>query len=90
MNCFNLEDFYGAGHFTAHFERSGNYALSDAALAALYLYRGCDADTALGTSRVGRMIHAHGMQHEVDCAAQFDTVNVVPELRNGCLRAVTA
>jgi 2-phosphosulfolactate phosphatase len=90
MNCFNLEDFYGAGHLTAHFERAGNYALTDAALAALYLYRGCDANTALGTSRVGRMIHAHGMQHEVDYAAQFDTLDVVPELDHGCLRAVNA
>ncbi|WP_213949217.1 2-phosphosulfolactate phosphatase [Luteibacter sp. dw_328] len=90
MNHFNLEDFYGAGHLAAHFERSGHYKLSDAALAALLLYRGCDAGTALGQSRVGRMMRAHGLQHEVDYAAQSDTLAVVPELLNGCLRAVVA
>jgi 2-phosphosulfolactate phosphatase len=90
MNHFNLEDFYGAGHLAAHFERGGSYKLSDAALAALLLYRGCDASTALGASRVGRMMRAYGLQQEVDLAAQSDTVDVVPELSHGCLRAVAA
>lgn len=90
MNHFNLEDFYGAGHLAAHFERNGRYKLSDAALAALLLYRGCDAGTALGASRVGRLMRAHGLQHEVDLAAQSDTLDVVPELIDGCLRAVVA
>lgn len=87
---FNLEDFYGAGHLVAHFERDGNYTLTDAASAALLLYRGCDAATALGASRVGRMMQAHDLQHEVDCAAQFDTLEVVPRLRNGRLQLVAA
>ena len=90
MQRFNLEDFYGAGHIAAHFERTERYRMTDAALAALLLYRGCDATTALSASRVGRMIGAHGMQHEVDRAAQFDTVDVVPQLSDGCLRAVAA
>lgn len=88
VDRFNLEDFYGAGHLAAHFERAGNYSLTDAALAALLLYRGCDAQTALGASRVGRMMQAHDLQHEIDCAAQSDTLDVVPELRNGCLQLV--
>jgi len=87
---FNLEDFYGAGHLTAHFDRAGSYALTDAAQAALLLYRGCDADTALGISRVGKMMRTHGMQNEVDCAAQFDTVKIVPKLSHGRLQAAVA
>ncbi|MEO8367566.1 MAG: 2-phosphosulfolactate phosphatase [Pseudoxanthomonas sp.] len=90
MDSFNLEDFYGAGHLVAHLEPSGNYALTDAALAALLLYRGCDAGTALQASRVGRMMQAHALQHEVDCAAQSDIFDVVPELRDGCLQQVAA
>ena len=90
VDSFNLEDFYGAGHIAAHFERTGGYALTDAALAAVLLYRGCDASTTLRASRVGRIMHAHGLQHEVDCAAQFDTHDVVPELSDGCLRLAAA
>jgi 2-phosphosulfolactate phosphatase len=90
LDSFNLEDFYGAGHIAAHFERTGGYALTDAALAAMLLYRGCDASTILRASRVGRIMQAHGLQHEVDCAAQFDTHDVVPELNDGCLRLAAA
>ncbi len=90
VDCFNLEDFYGAGHLAAHFERSGNYELTDAARAALLLRRGCDAQTALSASRVGRMMKAHALQHEVDCAAQADTLHVVPRLDDGRLHLVAA
>ena len=83
---FNLEDFYGAGHIAAHFETTGAYSLSDAALAAVLLYRGCAADTALNASRVGRMMQAHRLEEEVTHAACMDTVDVVPELIDGCLR----
>jgi 2-phosphosulfolactate phosphatase len=87
---FNLEDFYGAGHLVGHFERSGNYELTDAALAAMLLRRGCDAQTALGASRVGQMMKAHALQHEVDCAARADTLDVVPRLDDGRLHLVAA
>ena len=90
VDSFNLEDFYGAGHIATHFERIGGYALTDAALAAVLLYRGGDASTTLHSSRVGRIMQAHGLQHEVDYAAQFDTHDVVPELNNGCLRLAPA
>jgi 2-phosphosulfolactate phosphatase len=90
VDRFNLEDFYGAGHLADHFERSGNYELTDAALAAMLLRRGCDAQTALNASRVGRMMTAHAMQHEVDCAAQADTLDVVPRLDDGRLHLVAA
>lgn len=88
VDSFNLEDFYGAGHIAAHFERSGNYSLTDASMAALLLYRGCDVGTALGASRIGRLLKAHDLQHEVDCASQLDTHDLVPELRDGCLKLV--
>lgn len=87
---FNLEDFYGAGHLVGHFEHSGNYELTDAALAAMLLRRGCDAQTVLNASRIGRMMKAHALQHEVDCAAQTDTLNVVPRLDDGRLHLVAA
>jgi 2-phosphosulfolactate phosphatase len=90
VDRFNLEDFYGAGHLADHFERSGHYDLTDAALAAMLLRRGCDAQTALDASRVGRMMTAHALQHEVDCASQADTLDVVPRLDDGRLHLVAA
>lgn len=90
LDRFNLEDFYGAGHIAAHFKLAGGYALSDAALASMLLYQGCDADTALHASRVGRMMQAHDLQHEVDYAARCDTLDVVPRLGEGRLQLVTA
>ena len=90
LDRFNLEDFYGAGHLASHFERSGGYSLTDAALAALLLYRGCDAGTALRASRVGRLMLAHDLGHEVECATRLDVLDVVPELSDGRLRAVAA
>lgn len=90
MNRFNLEDFYGAGHLASHFEREGGYAMSDAALAALFFHRSSNADTVLGASRVGRMLHSQDLQDELDCVARFDVLEVVPELRHGCLLQVAA
>ncbi len=85
MDRFNLEDFHGAGHLVAHFTQRGDYTMTDAALAALYTYRGCDTRTALGTSRVGQLMLAHGLGVEVDCASHHDTLDVVPTLVDGCL-----
>ena len=36
------------------------------------------------------MMIAHDLKNEVDCAAQPDTLDVVPRLDNGCLRLVAA
>lgn len=90
VDSFNLEDFYGAGHIASHFERIGGYALTDAALAAVLLCRHSDALATLRASRVGRIMQAHGLQHEVDCAARFDAHDIVPELSGGCLRLAAA
>jgi 2-phosphosulfolactate phosphatase len=85
---FNLEDFYGAGHLVAHFMRHPGYDTNDAGTAALLLYRGCDARTALLSSRVGRMMQQRSLQHEVEYAAQLDVLSVVPRLQGDRLRRV--
>jgi 2-phosphosulfolactate phosphatase len=90
VDAFNLEDFYGAGHIASHLERIGGYAPTDAAVAATLLRRNCDALATLRASRVGRIMQAHGLQHEVDCAARFDAHDAVPELSGGCLRLAAA
>lgn len=90
MDRFNLEDFYGAGHLASHFEATGRYQSSDAALAALLLHRGCDTHTALYRSRVGQALAARDLQHEIGRAAETDTLQVVPELIDGCLRLQAA
>lgn len=87
-NNFNLEDFYGAGYFVECFlERVGD--LSDAAKAALALYRHARAPDALLDCRVGRMMVARGLAHEVEFACRRDAFPVVPALENGRLRLVT-
>jgi len=83
---FNLEDFYGAGHLVAHFMSYAAYDCNDAATAAMLLYRGCDARTALLTSRVGGMMQQRSLQHEVEYAAQLDVLDVVPRLEGNRLR----
>jgi 2-phosphosulfolactate phosphatase len=88
VDRFNLEDFYGAGHIAAHFERSGNYSLTDAAMAALLLYQGCDVDAVVNVSHGGRLARQYDLQHEIDCISQLDSHNIVPVLSDGCLRQV--
>jgi 2-phosphosulfolactate phosphatase len=90
-NNFNFEDFYGAGYFVACFsEFLGNSAdLSDAAKAALTLYRHAKAPEALLDCRVGRMMAARGLAGEVEFACRLDAYPVVPALEQGRLRLVT-
>lgn len=86
-NNFNFEDFYGAGYFvecfTAH-ERD----LSDAAKAALALYRHAKAPDALLDCRVGRMMVSRGLAREVEFACRRDAFPVVPALMDGRVRLV--
>jgi 2-phosphosulfolactate phosphatase len=78
---FNLEDFYGAGHLVSHFNRQrSGYLLNDAAMAATLLHRGCDARTALLSSRVGRLMCERSLQDEVEYAACHDRLPVVARL----------
>jgi len=87
-NNFNFEDFYGAGYFVEcllpHVDD-----LSDAAKAALALYRHAKAPDALLDCRVGRMMAARGLAHEVEFACRRDALPVVPVMEQGRLRLMT-
>ncbi|MGB8691987.1 MAG: 2-phosphosulfolactate phosphatase [Steroidobacteraceae bacterium] len=90
LDRFNLEDFHAAGHVIAHLVQIADYTLTDAAIAALYAYRGCDTRTALFASRVGQMMESQALGCEVDYASTHDTIDVVPTLVDGRLvRAAT-
>ena len=86
-NNFNFEDFYGAGYFVECL-REHVRDLSDAAKAALALYRHVRAPDALLDCRVGRMMAARGLAHEVEFACQRDAFPVVPALEQGRLRLI--
>jgi len=85
---FNFEDFYGAGYFVECFL---NHAtdVSDAAKAALVVYRNAKAPEALLDCRVGRMMVERGLAREVEFACRRDAFPVVPALKQGRLRLVT-
>jgi 2-phosphosulfolactate phosphatase len=87
-NNFNFEDFYGAGYFVECFLEHVR-DLSDAAKAALALYRHAKAPEALLDCRVGRMMAARGLAREVEFACRRDAFPVVPALEEGRLRLVT-
>jgi 2-phosphosulfolactate phosphatase len=82
---FNFEDFYGAGYFVECFLPHVS-DLSDAAKAALALYRHARAPEALLDGRVGRMMVARGLAHEVEFASRRDLYPIVPALEHGRLR----
>jgi 2-phosphosulfolactate phosphatase len=86
-NNFNFEDFYGAGYFVECFAPHVS-DLSDAAKAALALYRQAKAPDALLDCRVGRMMAARGLGREVEFACRRDAFPVVPLLENGRLRVI--
>jgi 2-phosphosulfolactate phosphatase len=86
-NNFNFEDFLGAGAFVERFaERLGGADLSDAARAALSVYRQSKLPDALLQCRVGRMLAKRGLAHEVEFAGRLDELPVVPALENGRLK----
>jgi 2-phosphosulfolactate phosphatase len=86
-NNFNFEDFYGAGYFVeCLLDHVGD--LSDAAKAALALYRHAKSPEALLDCRVGRMMVARGLAREVEFACRRDAFPVVPALEDGRLRLV--
>ena len=88
---FNFEDFYGAGCFVERFaERLGPAGdLSDAASAARTVYRHSPVPQALLECRLGRMMSARGLGHEVEFACRTDAFPVVPALEDGRLRLVS-
>jgi len=85
---FNLEDFYGAGCLVDRFARllGSGADFSDAARAALAFFRGARAPEVLLDCRVGRMMAARGLAHEVEFACRVDAFPIVPVLEGGRLR----
>jgi 2-phosphosulfolactate phosphatase len=86
-NNFNFEDFYGAGYLVECFQEHVA-DLSDAAKAALTLYRHAKVPEALLDCRVGRMMVERGLAREVEFACRRDVYPVVPALDHGRLRLV--
>jgi 2-phosphosulfolactate phosphatase len=84
-NNFNFEDFYGAGYFVECL-RVHVADLSDAAKAALAVYREAKAPAALLDCRVGQMMVARGLAHEVEFACRRDELPVVAALEQGRVR----
>jgi 2-phosphosulfolactate phosphatase len=82
-----LEDLYGAGHLVSLFCEDGAHELSDAALAARALHDGSDALACLSSGRIGRLMRARGLEHELAFAAEKGRFDVVPVLSDGVLRA---
>ena len=87
---FNFEDFFGAGCYVERFaERLGPAGdLSDAARAARTVYRNSTLPQALLECRLGRMMSARGLKHEVEFSCRTDAFPVVPLLEDGRLRLV--
>ena len=86
-NNFNFEDFYGAGYFVECL-REHVRDFSDAAKAALALFQHARAPDALLDCRVGRMMAARGLAHEVEFASRLDALPVVAALDDGRVRLV--
>ncbi len=89
VDNFNLEDFYGAGYLVSLLGRTaGAHEFTDAALAARLLHDHAEAMECLSASRVGRMMLAMGLEHELRFAAQKSRFPVVVALRDGALRTL--
>jgi 2-phosphosulfolactate phosphatase len=88
VGMFNLEDFYGAGHFVELFLAQGNYEVNDAGRGARLLRVGYDPRMVLNGSRVGLMMREKGLTNEVEYCAQLDILDVVARLDQGVLRKV--
>jgi 2-phosphosulfolactate phosphatase len=86
-NNFNFEDFYGAGYFVECFLHRVS-DVSDAARAALMVYRHAKTPDALLDCRVGRMMVARGLAREVEFACRRDAFPVIAALDGGTLRVV--
>ncbi|HEX2197892.1 MAG TPA: 2-phosphosulfolactate phosphatase, partial [Burkholderiales bacterium] len=81
-------DFYGAGYFIERFADllGGAADFSDAAKAALLVYRTARVPQALLDCRVGRMMVSKGLAREVEFACRFDSLPVIPVLERSRLR----
>lgn len=86
MGRFCLEDFIGAGSLVSRLRAAGDYAASDAAMAAeLASIAAAGVPGVLSRSRTGRVLDGLGLDQEIEAAALADSCTVVPVLRDGCL-----
>jgi 2-phosphosulfolactate phosphatase len=83
----SFEDLYGAGHFIDCILSEANQyiELTDAALAALSIYRGRQNDSfnVLKTSFVGRLFQKHDATDELKYASRKNTIQLAPLLIEG-------
>ena len=86
----NLEDMYGAGYFVELIARELGESrdMSDAAWAALAVFRSEPAESVLLRCRVGQMMQERGLAREVKYAAQLGVLDVVPKLVDGRLTPI--
>jgi 2-phosphosulfolactate phosphatase len=91
LGNLNLEDYYGAGYLVDLLARAlGDQAdFSDAARVARVLFRSGDPLPMLTNCRVGRLMTARGLQHEIAYAARLSDLAVVPRLEGGRVVATT-
>lgn len=89
LGRFCLEDFIGAGRLAQALRAAGTYEPTDAALAAELACGGGTIAQSLAASRVGRMLASNGLADEIADAADCDSCDVVPVLRDGVLVRAT-
>ena len=92
MGNFNLEDFVGAGYLVALLAtRLGDDAdFSDAARAALAVFRRDSPEALLLGSRVGRMFASRRLEEEVRYCARLSTLPVVAKMEGNMLRNIAS
>jgi 2-phosphosulfolactate phosphatase len=90
---FNLEDFFGAGSFLnalldAGANRGLEWDLSDAALAALYFYKGNKENDkeVLQETRIGKKLILEGYRDEVLYTLNQNACPVIPRLEGNLIR----
>ncbi|WP_408010408.1 2-phosphosulfolactate phosphatase [Pseudalkalibacillus sp. A8] len=79
---FNVEDFYGAGHFIDRIAAWSDHPLelTDSAYAAHTFYQGNRHDGAeiLKKARIGQMLLRYGFEEEINFVAQDNLFQVIP------------
>lgn len=82
---FNIEDFYGAGHFIDCLITDDKtlWELTDSAFAAFQFYKGNkhNGERLLKESRVGRMLTKYGFEKEIEFVSQESLFSVIPILK---------
>lgn len=82
---FNVEDFYGAGHFIDCILSDGSACLdlTDSAYAAHQFYHGNrkQGEKLLRESRVGRMLTGYGYEKEIEFVSQESLFSIIPILK---------